>query len=477
MAEITYNNLSAPSSIVTFTEIPNILKVIEYSYGTKATFTFTFTEGLQATVTSDTQYYVTFLGETVTNVMQPSKAMNKRFYIASNAASTAASFANALRNCGSLNAEFNITHNNTAVTLIAKREGEKWATTADYIQRNIPNDYLTTSSVDGSTTSALKNGKIILDIYNSKVLDVNNYVTTLEKNFYGDECAFDVSPILATFSVYGDTEPYFFNLGAITENGTYNSIGSLSGSTAIGYHANQSDKYLIGEGVQMLLNVNRGDNGMVLYTYDATIEFSVLVGARQSGFGVKYIVYNSAFNKIYEYQDTYSHSEFHSSIRDLSWTIPTPYYEQAYYVDVEINYNKYRFTLIKPLKAAESNQRVLWRNEYGGISFFDFTSSRSESDNVEIETYEKNVFDYYETSEFEKKKIYKNDYTKSVTLSSHLIKEDGKWIFNSLMRSKKVWTTVNNKTYYIIPKSIEVTEDQTYDGVFTAKLNFEFSDI
>jgi len=57
------------------------------------------------------------------------------------------------------------------------------------------------------------------------------------------------------------------------------------------------------------------------------------------------------------------------------------------------------------------------------------------------------------------------------------MEEDGKCIFNSLMMSKKVWTSVNGKTYYIIPKSIDVVEDQSYNNIYTAKLTYEYSDI
>jgi hypothetical protein len=152
-------------------------------------------------------------------------------------------------------------------------------------------------------------------------------------------------------------------------------------------------------------------------------------------------------------------------------------WSNAFYVDITVGSDTIRFNVIRPLKATEYYQRVYWRNEYGGISFFDFTGQRTESDNVDIETYEKNVFDYYETDEFERKKIYSNSYKKSVSLKSHLMEEDGKWIFNSLMRSKKVWTEVNGKTYYIIPTSISVDEDQTYNNIFTAKLQYEYSDI
>ena len=64
-------------------------------------------------------------------------------------------------------------------------------------------------------------------------------------------------------------------------------------------------------------------------------------------------------------------------------------------------------------------------------------------------------------------------------MSTHLMKEKGKYVFNSLMNSKRVWSDdiVSNKTYYIIPKSIEVTEDNQYNGIFVGKLTFTFSDI
>jgi hypothetical protein len=164
-------------------------------------------------------------------------------------------------------------------------------------------------------------------------------------------------------------------------------------------------------------------------------------------------------------------------MKDTSITIPTQYYSRTYYVDITMNGNTIRFDVIKPLKATEYFQRVYWRNEYGGISFFDFTGQRSESDSVDIETYEKNIYDYYDVNYYERKIIYENDYKKTVTLTSHLLDENGKYIFNSLMKSKKVWTVVNNVTYYIAPTSIDVQESNEYNGVYTAKLTYEYSDI
>ena len=473
---ITYNNISSPSNILTFTEIPNILKISENVTGTKCTIQFMMGNGLRQTVTGDSQYYITLFGETISNVMSPENTNNKRFYISDDAESTAMSIARALRNCGGLNADFDIFGNGSTVEIIAKSIGKK-ITTANYLQRNIPGDKMSVSVQDGSSTSILFNSKIQVDVYNSNESSVNNFITTLEKNWYGDECAFDMSPVLSTFSEYGQTQPYTFVLNVFRDNGEWQNQGTVSGNTTIGYHANQSDKYKYAQGAQILLNKNRGTNGtMILYTYNNVIPYSVLCGIDTGGWNVKVSVKDSAFNEVYANTSTSSRTTS-NMIVDTNATIPQTAIKNGYYVDITIGTQTTRFNIIKPLKSTEYYQRILWRNEYGGISFFDFTGSRSESDSVDIETYEKNIFDYHDNNEFERKMIYKNDYKKTVSLTSHLLEEDGKWIFNSLMRSKKVWTTINGKTYYIIPKSIDVQEDQTYNNIYTAKLTYDYSDI
>ena len=473
---ITYNNLSSPSNILTFTEIPNILKISENVTGNKCTIQFSMNNGLRQTVSADSQYYITLFGETITNVMSPENAKNKRFYISDDRVSTAMSIARAFRNCGGLNADFDIFGVNGVVEIIAKTIGSK-ITTANYLQRNIPSQYMSVSVQDGDAFSVLFNSKIDIDVYDSASANTSNYVTTLEKNWYGDECAFDVSPVLSTFSEYGQTKPYTFVINIFREDGEWQNQGAISGNTTVGYHANQSDKYKYAQGVQMLLNKNRGSSGtMTLYTYNNVIPYSVLCGIDTAGWSVTVSVKDSAFNELYT-NTTTGQRTTSNMIIDTNVAIPQTAITNGYYVDLTVGTETTRFNIIKPLKATEYYQRILWRNEYGGISFFDFTGARSESDSVDIETYEKNIFDYHNNDEFERKRIYLNDYKKTVTLTSHLMEEDGKWIFNSLMRSKKVWTTVNGKTYYIIPKSIDVAEDQTYNNIYTAKLQYEYSDI
>ena len=417
---ITYNNLSSPSNILTFTEVPNILKIEEIVSGAKSDISLRFEGNLRQTVTADSQYYISILGETITNVMDASTADNKRFYISGDKDGIAMSVCRALRNCGGLAAEFNIIHNGSEVGLIAKTIGNKGLTAPNVIQRNIPSDKLTVSIGEGSSYSVLFNSKIDVDVYSGSTSDDNNYVATLEKNWYGNECAFDVSPILSTISQYGYTQPYELALHLIKADGEWQYLGKVNGNTTIGYHANQSDKYKYAQGVQMLLNKGRGENGvMKLYTYSNYIPYSVLCGSDTGGWNVTVSVKDSAFNEVYA-NTTTGHRTSSSYIIDGGVSIPQTAMTNGYYVDITVGVETTRFNIIKPLKATEYYQRVLWRNEYGGISFFDFTGARSESDTVDIETYEKNIFDYHENPFSESKMIYINDYKKNVSLTSYL---------------------------------------------------------
>jgi len=472
MATLYYNGLTQAEDIYTLTEIPNILKVTENIIGTNAQFLFRFVGDLEASVTSDGQYYVTFLGETVTNVMSPNDAKNKRFYIDSDPISTAASFARALRNCSSLASEFNIIHSENNVTLVAKTIGSKWRNIPNYIQRNLPQDgeaYMFTQALDGYAYSNFYGGKIDVDVFAE-----NNYVTTLEKNFYGSECAFDMSSILSTLSDFGKTTPYKFVMSLIGSDGSYSSIGEVNGVSTVGYMANQSEKYLWAKNTKLLINQKRGDDDIELYTYDNTIPISVLCGSEVTAFTLSVSVKDSAFSELYYTSETVRRLN-DNLIVDTSVNIDSTYFTDAYYIDITVvGGETIRFNVIKPLKATDYYQRVEWRNEFGGISFFDFTSNRSDTISHEVETYEKNIFDYYDTDSFEKKKIYKNECNKEVTLTTQLMPLEGTYIFNSLIKSRQIWTYINGKKYYIIVNNIEKNEVQ--ENIYEVKITFEYSD-
>lgn len=468
---ITYNGVSTPNKLLTFSEVPNILKLNEKITGYKGVFNFTVISSFSNTVTKDGQYYITFLDETITNVMNPKDAKNKRFYVASDRESIAASIAQAFRNCSSIVAQFNVEHSGNEVKLVAKSLGQKWTNVPHYLDTNISSSYISTYGTDGTASpSNIYMSKVLVD-----VLKGESYITTLEKTFYGDECAFDMSPVLSTFTEFGKTADYKFDISTIGQNGVYTYRGSAYGATCYGYQANQSDKFEYLNNSYLALNTNRSQ---LRYVYGSSIPFSV-IGTGDS-VSVSYVIKNAAKAQIYS--NTGSVSLSGGYIQDTEFTIPGNIYTLASYVDISVGNKTARFKVIKPLKATEYYQRVFWRNEYGGIEFFDFTGSRSESDTVDVETYEKNIFDMYEDNEYEIKKIYDNDYKKEVKLTSHLLEAEGRYFANSLMRSKSVWTIINKdslyeKKHYIIPRNIDVQEDGTYNNIYTVSLTYEYSQL
>lgn len=488
--EILYNGAQREESIVTFSEVPNILTIKEDVAGSRGSLSLIVYSGWN--VTADTQYYFTMFGETITNVLSPQDAKNKKFYVSTSISSTAMSIAKALRSCGSIAVDYIITTGTTntygdTVVIIAKTIGKK--NFYNNIDKNIPTNYMmVTIDDDGSADESnanFFNSKIDVEVYQG-----DNYITTLEKNFYGNECAFDVTPVLATLTEpMKDNEPilpYTLKVNKLAYNGDYSSLGEVSGYTTYGYLTNQSEKYLP-TSLTILSNSKINDRGGLLYTMDRTVHYSVLGGSNIAfRFSVFCTIYDSAMNIIGR-NDTYvTIPTTNPSIVDLQYAIPVSlWYTNAAYLDIKVgsgDNNRIRFQIIRPLGSAEGWQRIFWRNEYGGISFFDFSSTSSESDSIDIETYEKNIFDYYDYDTdtgdtFERKKIYSSKIGKEVKVKSHLMEKNGKYIFNSLARSKKIWTYVNGNCHYIIPKAVEVVEDQTYNDIYTATFTFEYSDL
>ena len=478
---IKYNGAVRTDGILTFSDVPNILQMQETIAGTKSQLTMQVVQDFKRDVEYNNQYYFTIFGETITNVMSPQDASNKRFYVGNSDKDTAISIVRALRNCSSLAAEFIIT---TATT---ETEGDTVVLTArnigfhnftGNIDRNIPTYDLIVTVVEAGSSDDSGN-----KLFNSKIdVDVNvngEYITTLEKNWYGDECAFDVSPVLATMTepTIEDMplKPYSLQVNRLANDGTYGTFGTVSGLTTYGYLANQSQKYLPLQ-VQLLSNNKTTDRANVLYTYSPTIKFSMLARvANTGGFNITYTVRNSAMESIYTTTVTYRTPYGDPHIKDIEWTVPSWHWANTYYVDVAYLNDVIRYQVIKPLKATEYYQRVYWRNEYAGISFFDFTGQRTLSNNIDIETYEKQHFDLYDDNVFELKKVYSNDVEKTVKLTSHLMSKEGSYIANSLAKSKKVWTEVDGKTYYIILKSVETAEDQTYNDIFKLTVEYTYS--
>lgn len=473
---ITYNEISAPSGIVTFTDIPNILKVEDESGGTYATLTLGFGGGLKGLTTDDGQWYITFLGETITNVLDPSKAVGKNFYVSSSPVSTAMSVARALRNCPAIVANFDIVPLNAAVFLTARGVGSLWGGMQDYFSTNIT-QHFTPSAVDGTAYSPLNGSIINVDIYSD-----NKYVTTLEKSWYGGEACFNLSPVLATISSPGRVVPYDFRIGS-TKDGEWGYVGSGGTNySSVGYMCNQGLKYIDNNSyMNIAQNFSRGAqrdvaNSTILYVYEPVIPISFYAGSN-GGMTITVDYLDSAFNITATTSTRWRNTDSSRILWDLELPLDGnggTAFQRAFYIDVTLGSDKVRYNVIKPLKATEYSQRILWRNSYNGISFFDFTGQRSETRSLETSTYQRNIFDYYTNPRNELEKIFDNNVTYSVTLKSHLFENDGKYVFNDLAQSSEVWTVINGETYSVIIDSVSVDEVDRND-VYEATVRYRYS--
>lgn len=476
MATITYNNRSIgnASNLVTFTDIPNILKVTDASGGTKQTISLTFNGNLAGVVHTD-PWTITIQGETISSVDTFDKAINKSFFVSTSNNITAASAARALRNCPNIAALYTVQQYQNGIILTARDIGSFTVT----VDSNISSTYLTRIVTQGSSQSQLVGSKIDVDVYNG-----SEYITTLEKNFYNGEAAFNMSPVLTTFAKRSKTEPYLFRLNTISQNGDYQVLGTIGNNFICqGYMCNQGQKYLELYNYEVVAqNFFRGDekqswNNTLLYVYGNTIPFSFYTkSTSMSRIDVTYR--DSAFNAVggLDWNDEDAHATGDNYL--VTTYIPlTNMPSSTFYVDVKFESQSdfVRYNVIKPLRATEYYQRIYWRNSYGGVSFFDFTGAKTETRDLETTTYQKNIFDYYTDPRNELEKVYNNEIKYNVTLKSHLFENDGKYIFNDLAQSPEVWTEINGETYAIIMESVSVDELNDRNNIYEATVRYRYS--
>jgi hypothetical protein len=479
---ITLNNLTQPAGLVCLTDIPNILKIEDTDGGTYAIMYLMPSSDLAPATTLNGQWYITFLGETITNVLSPNNAVNKNFYISpTSLQSTTISMARAFRNCPVISANFNITSGEYqgayAVMLTAKNVGQIWSTMDNYFQTNLTSDYLQTIGQDGSAYSELAGAKIDVDIYTD-----DQYITTLEKNYHGAECAFNISPVITTFAEYGRCRPFTMRVSSLI-NGEYTLLGNIDeNQVAIGYMCNQGYKYLDSTIFTVANNFSRGTekdtlNNTILYLYYPQIPISFYNGGTGGMYiTIKYL--DSAYQVITSTTTTWQSSDYNRKLWDITLNLSdTEAFNKAFYIDVQFGneYNTVRFNVIKPIKATEYYQRILWRNSYGGISFTDWTGQKTVSKDIEVDTYQKNVYDYYDADINALNKVYDVNIKDTYTLKSHLFEEDGKWVYNDLAQSSLIWTVINGQKYEIILDSLSVDETDN-NGIYEATIKFHFSE-
>ena len=160
---------------------------------------------------------------------------------------------------------------------------------------------------------------------------------------------------------------------------------------------------------------------------------------------------------------------------EFTYTIPPQLMNDVYKVKIEAGNDSVVFNVIKPLKMAPDATRVEWRNEYGGISYFDFTGQKSDSISTTKADYTKNIYDYYTSSEYEEEKVYNIDKTTEYTLNSHIVEENSLYILQSLSLAKKVWIKKDNDNIPIIITSIGNNKENNYSTAYTMQIKYKKS--
>ena len=215
-------------------------------------------------------------------------------------------------------------------------------------------------------------------------------------------------------------------------SGETNTLGDLKFIFATpGYFVNQGSGSFIPKfkGCYLAQNVSRGNsiggiNKSVLYIYYNSITFSLYADNSITNVActIDYLN-NSQASLGTETQNIFCGNNLNTFTFPLNQLL----LQQSSYIDLNIpNIGKLRYTVIKPIHATDEAQRIYWVNSYGGISFFDFTGTRTEERKTDIETYERSLYDYYTLNRQELKKIYSKEVKITVTLTTHNIVKIGR---------------------------------------------------
>lgn len=476
MATIKLNGQSAPSNMLCFSDSINIAEYSDSSGGTRSVAYITPSV---TAASADSQYYLVVNDESVTNVIEANNSNNRRFYI-SDRTTTAAHLANALNNCSSLYADFSIFPSGNSVCLSARTVGSK----PIVVSGNLP---ITSAYTAGTATASLYGGKVGLQVSGG------GEFIRLEKNYYGGDIGYNVSPIITSIAEYGKVTPFSMKMYSFDKDGHYsNLLGTMNNYATYGYISNDSHPYLpFVEGGMILENKEAHGAKMKFYvasvdTDDAngrTLTFPISVAINKTGTG--------AIGTVTAYPDTIHGIIMEASvgtgitytgygIYDINVTLTGIQTMKRLVISLDAgsqtnnDVETIEYQIINPKRGAWVYNRVLWRNEYGGVSFFDFTEEPQYSYESSNETYRKNFYGFYGNVNVRQESIpYKNENATQVKLGSHLMPVEGTYIADSLMKSKRVWVVEGGLTRYIIPKGIEITEAE--NAQYRMYLTYEYS--
>lgn len=455
------NNTSEGSNLLLLSRVPNIINVEQAMYSsTPAHGTITV-----GTVTADTGKYIAVNGLTITSVQ--SNPDGRKFLLNADQASTAFSIMQALKTIPDINGKYDVyisENNSTVVYIRAKQSGVKYNLS---ISTNIQGIALNTYSADQQGWN--------LDVITCDVYENGQFNASLEKDVAGASTSFDISPVLTPG--YNSIDTCTAILRGVNPNSLVASLDTFNFKCINGYRVNNGPLYLQANN-QMAAYLGRGtlksgcDNRTELYTSaNKPLVFSYInLTSTSFQFDISYLT--SALETAAT--DTLSLSGQTAGIIDVEYDMSNYMGNDIYYVDVMMPDGYVcRWNVIRPDKAAESVSRLIWRNELGGLSFYDFTSTSTEELDMDRKDIHKNLYSIY-TSEIQGDELtYNSTFDTRLSLSSHIIEKDGTYVFNSLAKSNLVWLEKEGAKKYVRVTDIK-TQEQDVNDCFVATVKVEF---
>lgn len=504
--EVTVNGLSNNKDIVCFTGVPNLITYTGSStVNSKAKYTISINSLTH--FDANTTYHIWFGDYQITSVPELDMQGGTNFWLPpvdsqDNLLACANSIVRALRNVPYIAANYNawVDDNNgqmsNLIYIEAKMAGAEYnlSLTSD-LTTNIPQNTVS-QIVQGISNDDMLQGndnKISVDVYRYTVqtkigatpsLSNREYLTTLEKNYSGRPVTFNVSPVLSTIVKDGEMEQYMFTVFGYSGGKLKFSHQTEPAYITTGYQVNQSEPF-IGLFINRFFaaNVSRGDerdqyNKTCLYMYYPLLEFSLYTSASIHTTDCTCNYINSAGGIDHTQTLTVYSDNFDSSLVHDNFYLDEDWFRAATYIDLEIpNIGTIRYNVIKPINATDAREaeRIHWYNEYGGISFMDFTGERTEQRKEEVEYYEKQNFDFYNTDGRELTRVHSKKIPITVKHKTHNIDVNGKWLLFSLQNSSVAWTERNGQKYFIHIDDLEIKESSNASHIYTGTITYSFS--
>lgn len=494
--EITINNKSSNiKDLICFNTCPVIVSVDNSEGVTSSKASITLNCASMTPTNSGRVSRITINGYSINGTDDKTKVSSRRFY-RQGGKYGALSIVNALKCVPQLVMNYDIVYimGGTELSITAKNVGAMYNINIEYDNLSGISE---TSKASGYTDDELvgnRESKVYLDLYynddnnqrkiKSSKSELNyKYLTTLQKEYYKDSVSFNLSPALQAISNSNDTTIWRARMYAMVDDNVVE-IGNVSDNYIInGYLVNQGGTYLDLESfntqnvVFPALNVSRGTpktqyNNNLIYIYNNIFPISLYNVSSESSISLTINYIES---------DGTSLSEVRTSLNlDTILNIGTYNIElneelmrKSNFIDLTFPFGIIRLNVINPPYANAECNRVYWYNSYGGVSYFDFLGDKKDERKTDVTTYNKSLLDFYKNDKQEQAVVYFRDNEITVSLTSHLIEEDGLYQLYDLQNSYKSWITINGVNYYIIITSLTVEEPS--DNIYTATIKYKYS--